>query len=207
MNPTDQQLAQLLREADAMSTPQGSTPLDVGRLLAMVADRRRKRTATRTVLAATVLVALVASVRFWPSSTEQVAMPAAEETSMEVLSAAIAEIETQSEQLALKLDQSFAPPQDVLAVVERARADGGQSLGQLRAELTELEAHAAATDAQLVWNRAWSRSGALRLELARQQGRIDPHQAVQSYRQIAASYPNTPWGDEAQMALAEIAIP
>lgn len=126
---------------------------------------------------------------------------------MEELAAAIAEIELQSEELANRLDQSFAPPQDVLAIVERSREDRGPTAEELRAELAQLESRSAATDAQLAWDRAWSRSGALRLELARHEAKFDPEQATSSYRQIAQSYAGTPWGDEAALVLTKVATP
>jgi uncharacterized protein involved in copper resistance len=205
MTPTDQQLTQLLREADAMSTPPVTMPLDAGRLLATVAERRRSRTATRTVLVATVMVALIASVRLWPSSTEQVATAAAEETTMEELAAAIAEIESEVAQLQAQIADSPAPTYDLISAMKHSSHNDPAYREKLRIELAELENHAAASDAALAWERAWFRSGALRLELARQDAKIAPDRAADSYRQIAKSYAGTPWGDEARLALTNFA--
>jgi hypothetical protein len=205
MTPTDPQLTQLLREADAASTLPVAAPLDAGRLLAAVADRRRKRTATRTVLAATVMVTLIAGVRFWPNSTVQVATPTAEETSMEELSAAIAEIESEVAQLQAQIADSPAPTYDLISAMKHSSHNDPAYREKLRIELAELESRAAAKDAALAWERAWFRSGALRLELARQDAEIDPQRAADSYRQIAKSYAGTPWGDEARLALTNFA--
>jgi hypothetical protein len=205
MTPTDQQFTQLLREADAASTPQVIAPLDAGRLLAMIADRRRRRTTTRTALAATVMVALIASVRFWPTSTVQVTMPTAEETTMEELAAAIAEIESEVAQLQEQIADSPAPTYDLISAMKHSSHNDPAYREKLRIELAELESRAAANDAALNWERAWFRSGALRLELARQDAEIDPQRAADSYRQIAKSYAGTPWGDEARLALSNFA--
>lgn len=207
MNPKEEQLAQLLRQADAESPAHIPTPLDANQLMARVAERRRKRMATRTVTVAVLLVACVASLRLWPISAPEVAKSAVEAPTLEELSATIAEIETEIQQLQEQMADSPTPTYDLISAMKHSSHNDLAYREKLRHELAELESRVAANDAALNWQRAWFRSGALRLELAKQEAQIDPQRAADAYRQIAQSYAGTPWGDQARVALTEFATP
>jgi hypothetical protein len=213
MQDNDRQLGQLLREADSSAAAVASAPLDATQLLRRATVRSRNRLAVRTTMAAVAVVAVAIIVpRNRPaanlaSKAGQIDTVELSPQDVTALVTSIEQLEGEVAALVKQFDAPARPTYDILTAMEHAKVNEAPNLRKLRGELAALESRAAAHDAQLAWNIEWSRSGALRLELARLEERADPAGAQDTYRQIAAAYSGTRWGDEAHGALVEVAGP
>lgn len=203
----DTQLANLLQRADAQCATQSASLLCAGQLLDTAAARKRRRATIHIAGVSAVLVFVATGYHWWPKPQATVAAVETATADLDKLSAQIAALHRKSDALVARIAETTHPEFDVLSTLHEMRTDNNPSLRQLQTELAALEARAAANDTQLAWDIAWSHSGALRLELARQDAQVDPERAAESYRQIAASYAGTRWGDQAQQALTRTTPP
>lgn len=206
----DDYIARLLKANDRSSSVESTSPLDGAALLATV-ERRRSRSRTMVSTGAMgaggalVLLVAVSVVTTQTESPKPIAS-ATDATTIEIdlteLEANVMALDEQIDQLTATVSQSSARSRDLLDIIADSAAPAKQDLSALRSELAQLEGRLASSDAELKWAIEWSRSGALRLELAHQDAASDADRAAKAYRQIAVDYSGTQWGDKAQLALA-----
>lgn len=201
MNNTIDNLTSHLRLAEASTATPLAAPLEASCLLTLANRRRRKRLAARAVAA----VSCAAFACF--VAVHLVSQPATQDSSSAELAALTAELQslsTQTDALLAKLQLREAELQssliDLQLVALQELVDEPPSQQQLESEAFTLES--VPVSEELAWEIEWSKSAALRLELARQDAERDPALATEKYRQIASTYAGTRWGDEARLALA-----
>lgn len=197
----DNSLRALLSHTDAAMPSALPRPLDAGELLARARRRSRRRHAMQSAFSAAA-VALLATLAYRHLPT-----PPSPSPSVPDLAALATDIDDLKHRTALLRQQvavSIPATCDILTAMEPESIGERRSLDQLRAELSVLESRVAANNTDLEWDIEWSRSGALRLELANQDVTTDPARAAEAYRQIASTYAGTRWGDEARLALVQI---
>ena len=77
-------------------------------------------------------------------------------------------------------------------------------LDQLRRQVAELEHKLAIDTSEVEYDSQRSQSAALQLQLAELDAASHPDRAQQAYRQIASTYPDTQWGQQAQLLLTHV---
>lgn len=207
MTNSDHQLARALQHADANMPVEASCPaLDAAQLLRQATSRGNTRLARRATVSMLVLAAVATLILRHDGGNVE---PTALRRSVDIaeLASSIEQLRIEAAALAASMDDAHEPSSDILSAIRNAEKPKAKTSAQLRSELNALESRIAAGGRSLDWDLEWSRSGALQLELARIEARTDRDGAASSYRRIATTYAGTRWGDEAQLALAEVAGP
>jgi len=218
MSDTTDNLTSQLRVAEAEAAPLAASPnpsepvssrLNASGLLQIANRRRRKRLATRSLAVAgcAVLVCFGAMRFVMHNSDKQHGT-----VNLAKLTAEIDLLSQQTDALLAKLHSQEASLESSLVDTQLAALQAAideQELQALHAVVAVLEETTPASEdraweRELAWEIEWSKSGALRLELARQDAERDPELATKKYRQIADTYAGTQWGDAARLALGGI---
>lgn len=206
MNSAFDNLTSQLRLAEAATAPPASSPqrharLDAEELLQTANRRRRKRSAARSLTAAGCALLVCFGVAQFVSQSSVQQQGTVE---LAALTVELQSLSAQTDALLTKLQLREAELQssliDLQLVALQELVDETPSQQQLESEAFTLES--APVSEELAWEIEWSKSAALRLELARQDAEHDPALATEKYRQIASTYAGTRWGDEARLALA-----
>lgn len=205
MTDSEQQLASLLQQADSAMSGEAAALLDGESLVRQAAARARKRMTGRAMAVGLLIGAGITTVVVRQSATDSTLVAADPATDITKLAASIEELETEANALLVSVGAYEQPTFDILSALSDEQRTDKESLAHMQAELSALESRVAA--GPIEWNIEWSRSGALRLELARIEARFDQPSAASAYRRIATTYAGTRWGDEAQLALNHVAGP
>lgn len=200
MSLTNDNLAKQLRDIDTATQPCAMAPLNAKCLLEQANRRRHMRRAVRNLGTAGAM-ALACFAAMHLTNGQHESQPSADIAQLvnevKMLStetnALLADMETEA-----LVGDALISAKHIAAQAELEK----RIVSQLQAELVELEARIT-IDSRLALAVEWSRSGALRLELAHQDARYDPEFAAAKYRQIASTYAETCWGSEATLALAD----